>query len=94
MNEQTNRVEVGRMALRVEGDFWVAYYAKEQTSMEGAIKLGSIRMRFVSGDADAKQSFIGLMSAVMSQTIEDATGQAPEWGEPKPAPEHERAGRS
>jgi hypothetical protein len=39
----------GRLALRVEGEFWNAYYAMPGT-MRDAIFLGSIRMKFAEPD--------------------------------------------
>lgn len=39
--------QLGRLAMREEGGFWSAYYAMPG-SMEGAVLLGTIRMRFVA----------------------------------------------
>ena len=41
--ERPEKQQVGRLAMRVEGDFWRAYYAMPGT-MEGALLLGSIAM--------------------------------------------------
>ena len=38
--------QMGRLAMRVEGDLWVAYYALPST-MKDAVFLGSIQMAFV-----------------------------------------------
>jgi hypothetical protein len=87
-------VKVGRLALRHEGRNWNAYYAMPDT-MEGAIPLGSIAMRFVEGKPDRMESFIGLMREAVSDLIEELTGILPTWPEGiQPAPEHERAGHA
>ena len=39
------KYDIGRLAMRVEGELWSAYYAMPNT-MEGAVFLGSIAMRF------------------------------------------------
>lgn len=86
--------QIGRLALRQEGDLWNAYYAMPNT-MEGAIFLGSIRIAAVMRDDARKQAFIDLMREVVGDTIKDTTGVQPQWPDgPQPAPEHERAGRA
>ncbi len=47
----------GRLALRVEGTLWVAYWAELQT-MEGAVFLGSIRLAFVQEQRNSSPSFV------------------------------------
>jgi hypothetical protein len=85
-------VKVGRLALRHEGINWNAYYAMPDT-MDAAIPLGSIAMRFVDGKPDRMESFIGLMREAVSDLIEELIGIRPTWPEGiQPAPEHERAG--
>lgn len=83
--------KIGRLALRHEGEFWVAYYAKPET-MVGAVKLGSIAMRFVMNEK-RKGEFMAMMQDAMTDVIEEATGARPTWPEgAQAAPEHERAG--
>jgi hypothetical protein len=83
--------KIGRLALRHEGDFWNAYYAMPDT-MEGAILLGSIRIRFVETQ-ERKDAFLALMREAVSDILEEATGARPTWPEgPQPAPERERSG--
>jgi hypothetical protein len=83
----------GRLALRSEGDLWVAYYALPKT-MEGAIFLGSIQLRFVQ-DPVRKSTFMDLMQEAVSDIIEEITGERPTWPDgPMPAPEHERGGNA
>lgn len=91
MTEQMQRV--GRLAMRVEGDWWVAYYALPETIF-GALELGRIRMTIVQ-DRRAKELFMALMRDAVTTIIRDRTGIKPEWPEPhgRPAAEHERAGR-
>lgn len=85
-------VKVGRLAMRHEGAQWNAYYALTGT-MDGAIFLGSIAMRFVATDSARMHLFLGLMRDAVSDLIEEQTGARPEWPEGiQAAPEHERAG--
>ena len=85
--------QIGRLAMRVEGDKWSAYYALPNT-MEGAIYLGQIAMRFVATET-RKSAFMELMRESVSDILEEATGARPTWPDgPRCAPEHERAGRS
>lgn len=89
MSQET--AKVGRLALRVEGNFWNAYYALPGT-MEGAVLLGSIAMQFVK-DPARKQVFMDLMREAVSDILEELTGVRPSWpAVPQTAPEHERAG--
>lgn len=89
MSEQQQ--QIGRLAMRQEGENWNAYYALP-TSMEQPIFLGSIRMGAVVGHPERKAAFMDMMRDVVSDIIEDQTGVRPAWGGEKPAPEHERAG--
>lgn len=85
--------KIGRLALRVEGNLWVAYYALPNT-MDGALFLGSIQMRFVQ-DKHRKAAFMNLMREAVGDILEDVTGTRPTWPEgEQPAPQHERAGRA
>lgn len=84
--------QIGRLAMRHEGNFWNAYYAMPGT-MEGAILLGSIQMRFVQ-DSARKDAFMAMMREAVSDILEEATGTRPTWPEPhgQSAPESERSG--
>jgi hypothetical protein len=85
--------QVGRLAMRHEGNFWVAYYAKTDT-MEGAILLGSVAMRFVNTKA-RRETFMGFMKMAVSDLMQETLGQRPTWPDgPHPAPEREKAGHS
>lgn len=86
-------VQIGRLALRHEGENWNAYYALTDT-MEDAIPLGSIHMSAVVGNEDRRHSFIDLMRGIVSDIVADKTGIVPHWKAPKAAPEKERAGHA
>ena len=86
---EKRRVQIGRLALRVEGDKWVAYYAMEGTMSE-AIELGSIASGIVSNNEQRKQAFMDLMREIVADLIENATGQRSTWNAPIDAPLHER----
>ena len=82
------RAKVGRLALRVEGTMWNAYYAMPDT-LRGAVLLGSIAMKFVETKA-RKDAFMDLMREAVADILEEQTGARPTWGGPIAAPEHER----
>lgn len=84
--------QIGRLALRVEGDWWNAYYAVPD-SMEKAIHLGSLRMAIAARPA-RKAGFMALMREAVADLIEEKVGVRPTWGGPENAPEHERAGQA
>jgi hypothetical protein len=90
----TAKQQMGRLAMRVEGDLWVAYYALPNT-MEGAIFLGSIQMAFVQDFAN-KEIFMALMRDAVGAMIKGTVGADAIWPDPNgvPAPEHERGGRA
>ena len=85
--------QVGRLAMRQEGDRWVAYYALPNT-MDDAIFLGAIALKAVDGEPARREAFLDLMRDLVADIIEDATGVRPTWGGEEPAPAHERAGHS
>ncbi|MEE4191534.1 MAG: hypothetical protein V2I66_08135 [Halieaceae bacterium] len=86
MAEQNMRV--GRVAFREKGSVWVAYWAQDDT-MEGAHKLGSIKMSLVA-NPERKQQFMNLMRECAADVIESSVGVRPEFGGPETAPGHER----
>lgn len=87
----TNMQQIGRLAMRVEGNNWNAYYALNET-MEGALFLGSLQMG-IARIPERKQQFLSLMRDAVADILEDRIGERPEWNDPVCAPEHERAGR-
>lgn len=87
----TEMAQIGRLALRHEGENWNAYYALTD-SMKDAIPLGSIRMGAVISNPQRKQAFMDMMRDIVADIIEEKTGLRPTWGGPQTAPDHERAG--
>ena len=87
----SDTVQVGRLALRQEGDDWVAYYADKNTMLD-AIELGRIRMAIVVKSQELKEQFMGLMRVAVDDMIEERFGIRPTWGGPEAAPESERSG--
>lgn len=82
-----------RLAMRVEGDWWVAYIAP-LTTMEGALELGRVHMR-VATIPSQKLVALEFFKGAMSAAIEAVGGSDLVWPTgPMPAPEHERAGRA
>lgn len=84
---------VGRLAMRHEGKFWNAYYAMPE-SMENAILLGSIAVRFVQTE-ERRNAFMLFMREAMADLIEETVGVRPTFPDgPMPAPETERSGHA
>jgi hypothetical protein len=85
------KVQIGRLAMRHEGNMWNAYYALPDT-MQESIFLGSIHMGAVTDNPQRKEEFMLMMRDIVSEIIEAQTGIRPTWGGPQTAPEHERPG--
>lgn len=92
MNEKYT--QVGRLAMRVEGNNWVAYYAEKET-MLGAVFLGSIKMALIESKPKRRKVFLRLMRDCVADILEDLIGVRPSYpkGE-EPAPESERSGNA
>lgn len=88
MSEQEQ--QIGRLAMRMEGDWWVAYFAAP-TSMEGALELGRIKLRLVE-DKDRKEAFMAIFQSFIGELIKEKTGREPSSWDRSMAPEHERSG--
>jgi hypothetical protein len=91
--KKTTRERIGRLAFREvsreDGDWWHAYYARDDT-MQDAQLLGTILLKLVKRP-DRKDRFMALMRLAFSDMVEDVAGVRPTWPEPpQPAPEHER----
>lgn len=84
--------QIGRIAMRAEGDWWVSYYAMPDT-MDGAIELGRIAMRLVQ-DRSRKEAFMAIMRDAISEFMEDTLGKRPDDFITSAAPAHERSGRA
>lgn len=90
---QEPTMEVGRLALRAEGHWRIAYFAKS-TSMLNATELGRIRLEAVLANDKLKQLFINTMREMLADMIEKISGVRPTWAKPESAPEHERSGNA
>lgn len=90
-NSQDKGPQIGRLAMRVEGNYWNAYYVLSTDSLKGAILLGSISMNAIETNPQRRDEFMALMREVVGDMIEAITGVRPLWGGAKPAPEHERS---
>jgi hypothetical protein len=89
----TEKTLTMRLALRVEGDWWVAYIA-ERATMTGALEIGRIAMGIVAKHPALKASFMALMQASVTTALEDVLGVKPSSFTVEVAPEHERSGRA
>jgi len=69
---------IGRLAMREEGSYWVAYYALEGT-MRGSIKLGMVHMGFIKRDPARKAQFMDMMKHAVADIIEEKVGARPIW---------------
>lgn len=84
-----NMQQVGRVAFRQHGKLWVAYFAPNDT-MDGAIKLGSIKLALVQ-KPERKKQFMDVMRDCAADLIEEHVGERPEFPNgPVVAPGHER----
>ena len=93
MTEDTTEKDeqIGRLAMRQEGDYWNAYFAQSDT-MEGSILLGSLHMGCAMADIQVKDGFMEVMRQAAGNIISNATGITPGWSGVEDAPEHEKAG--
>jgi hypothetical protein len=83
------KIESGRLAFRVEGEFWNCYYAASN-SMEGAIFMGSILMILVQDNEANKRRFMGLMKSCLEYMMKTIGVDLEGWSRLREAPEHER----
>ena len=83
---------IGRLAFRVEGTFWNAYYAKAST-MDDAILLGSIRLSIVTSSDERRQAFIDVIQDGMADELRDIAGSDLDW-DIEDMPEEERIGNA
>ena len=70
MNE---KIIVGRLALRIEGEYWNAYYALPD-STEKSILLGSVMIAAIVDDEPLKNTFIALMKTIVNNIIRETVG--------------------
>ena len=87
----TKSIKIGRLAMRAEGTLWNAYYAMPNT-MDDAIFLGSISLASVENNPERKKAFMDMMRGIVTDILEEKTGETPTWGGLEIAPERERGG--
>lgn len=82
-----------RLAMRVEGEWWVAYFAEIGT-MDRALEVGRIRVNLAEVPA-IKALAMAFFQNTMTEIIKAVSGGIEiAWpNPPERAPEHERAGR-
>jgi len=78
-----------RVALRAEGDWWVAYVAEAGT-MEGKVEI-ALTLLAPCDDPEIKQAFIDYAKLVFSKALARLDIPILAWDEEK-APESERSG--
>ena len=78
-----------RLAIRVEGLYWVAYIA-DMGTMEGATVIGSIAMA-AANDPGVKAAFMATMQMAV-EVISPIPIES--WNAPVKAPESERSGNA
>lgn len=81
-----------RIAIRAEGKWINAYFARQET-MSGATKIGSIRRSACDDSPEAFELWKQAMEASISGIIKRQLGVEPAFGL-EPAPEHERSGNA
>lgn len=71
------KTQIGRLAMRHEGDFWCAYYAIPE-QWETRVLLGSIRMNLIEHHRGYRDIFLSLMSDAVANIVEEITGIKPQ----------------
>lgn len=82
-----------RLAVRQEGRFLHAYFAKWQT-MDDAVLLGSLVKQIADDDPELFQMWCDLMRAAVASQLEHQGHGNVEFTGPVAAPEHEKAGNA
>lgn len=88
---EPKKFRVGRIALRHEAEWWVAYWDGDH---KPKIELSRIRMHYAEEDAKIKEAFIALNRLVFESAAKASGNAVIEWGEPIEAPESERSGNA
>lgn len=81
----------GRIAFRVEGNLWCAYYAEPHT-MDGAIFLASICLSLVQ-KREIKNRFMQILQDIVGDVLSGNGRKIDRWSF-APAPDHERGGNA
>lgn len=83
--------ELGKIALRREGKWWVAHWQAGDRQVE----LARVRINLAEGDERVKKAFIDFaMTAFASAVKNSGIGEIAAWNDPTPAPESERGGNA
>lgn len=86
----SDRQQIGRLAMRREGNWWVAYYAEPDT-MEEAFRLGQVHMSVVQ-DEGRKQAFMDIFKSFIAEVLTSDAGEIITGWKVGRAPESERSG--
>lgn len=89
MNDKT---QVARVALRQEGENWVAYLAANET-MDSALVLGSMPMA-LAHDMEIKKAFMEFGRICAARLFQNGGFDDAQFTKAIPAPEHERSGNA
>lgn len=91
--DHEKRVQVGRVAMRHEGNNVNVYYAKNDT-MEDAVLLLSAPVG-IAGMPGVRDMMLDIGRRVVRELVKEVHGKdVTTWGGPEPAPEHERSGHA
>lgn len=82
-----------RVALRVEGKWWVAYLAHMDT-MVGAVEMARCLIGPAKDHKRAKKAFMDLAMIMVEIATRATGGEVESWNDPVPAPESERSGNA
>lgn len=86
-------VQVGRVAFRVEGQYYNAYWALRDT-MEGAIHIASVKIAPLRCNDALRTQFVELVQNIVSDAFDKTMGARPSAWTKESAPEHERSGNA
>jgi hypothetical protein len=87
-----DKVEIGRLALRKEGEFWNAYWSSSPHNLDKALLIGCIRLNCMTDKI--RENFMEMMKDAFAVHVENITGETPTWSAPRTAPENERGGNA
>lgn len=83
--------DMGKIALRTEGKWWVGYWQRGDDKVE----LARVRLNLARDDDRVKQAFMDFVMLAFASAIRTAgVGEIVAWNDPTPAPESERSGNA
>lgn len=86
------RMEVGKIAFRREGKWWVAYHAAFDN--RPPVELARVLMHIAENNPKVKEAFLDFGRLIVGGVIKDITGHEAGFDGPQPAPDSERSGHS